>query len=145
MRMFRLISGLVALALAATLSGTAATAAAAPAAATVKAGQVDTAAKAAPAKPPHKITKNFRQKRLGPQKFAILGKVRTFPNKRVFVGKDRCASKPRTCKFKRAGGDKTNRKGQFRVVVQGTGNCFILIVPSTKRYRTTRAPIGCIR
>lgn len=78
-------------------------------------------------------------------RFIAYGRVSTYKNRRVIVQRKNCG----TCKWKVYKRVKTSAtKGKFRTRIipgnRGTRVCYLVKVPSTARYATTKRKIGCI-
>ena len=72
--------------------------------------------------------------------FFIKGKISTLPNKSVTIQK-----KPKGKSYGFYKKANTNAKGKFRVNIDGKiGDCFRLIAPGTKNYKTAKVVVGCI-
>ncbi len=129
MRMFRLITGLIALALlAATLTTTLTSSA--------------NAAAPAQAKPRH-VLKNVNGGEIrNTGRFFVKGKAVTAKNKRIVLQRAKCEK----CKFRNAGrSDRSSRTGFFRITFDGPkGTCYRVVVPATRRYRAAKDVFGCI-
>ncbi|QCW50039.1 hypothetical protein FE634_05820 [Nocardioides dongxiaopingii] len=140
MRMFRTIAAVAALVMAATMTSLVASpsTAAAPSADRFSASSAAPAAKAA--LPRHKM-KSVRGVETGGGKFAALGKIPTFKNKKVLLRKAVSKNKP----FRAYKSARTNGKGKFRIAFDGRiGNCFEVVAAKTPRNARTAKVIGCI-
>jgi hypothetical protein len=71
----------------------------------------------------------------------ISGKVTTYKNRQVII--QRKLKGKSYVLYKKT---PTNDRGKFRVNVSGPSqSCFKVVVPSTKKYRTTKKFIGCLQ
>lgn len=132
MRMTRIISAFVALVLAAML----------PFALTGSANAADPAAKQA--KPRHEGFVSGKEIR-NTNRFIAYGKIHTYKGKRIVIQRKNCG----TCKWKFYKTTKTRASdGKFRTRIapgrRGSRVCYLVKVPSTWKYRTTRFKVGCI-
>lgn len=121
MRVPRIVAALMALLLAATMS------------------QAFLAPAEAAGKPKHDLVASGKE--IGNTgKFLALGKVSTYPSKKIKVL--RKVGKGAYKAYKRT---KTDSKGKFRVGIDGpVGACFKVVVPGTSVYKKTQARVGCI-
>lgn len=131
MRYTRLISALVALVLTALL----------PIAATTGSASAQTTERA---KEKHALFAAGKEIR-NTNKFIAYGRVSTYKNRRLIIQRKNCGK----CKWKHYKKVKTNKKnGKFRTRItpgkRGTRVCYLVKVPSTKRFATTKRKVGCI-
>lgn len=91
------------------------------------------------AKPKHDLS-SVQGGETASHQFFIKGKIKTLKNKSVTIQK-----KPKGKSYGFYKKASTNNKGQFRVNIDGKiGDCFKLVAPSTKDYKTTKVVVGCI-
>jgi hypothetical protein len=134
MRITRVIAVLVALALMALAS------------IALTSGASSAAEAAQQAKPKHDVFASGKEIR-NSNKFVAYGRVSTFKGRNITVQRKNCG----TCGWKFYKKTKTSEeRGKFRTRIAPGQQvpsrvCYRVVVPSTKNYRRTKAPVGCIK